>query len=258
MNTSPLPSLAPAPSVLRIQVLESWYELLRVLRTPAFAIPSLAFPVVFYLLFAVVLPGQWGSYQKAAYLFATYGVFGVIGPALFGFGVGLAIEREKGWLELKRVSPMPTFVYFVAKISMSLVFAFAVLCLLTLAAVGLGGVRIAPLAWLQLVAILLLGTLPFCAIGLWIGTLVKGQAAVALVNLVYLPMSVLSGLWIPIFAFPAVLQKLAVVWPSWHLAQMALGVVGQVQDVRYAHHAVVMLATTAVFLILAALWLRKA
>ena len=258
MNTSPLPSLAPAPSVLRIQALESWYELLRVLRTPAFAIPSLAFPVVFYLLFAVVLPGQWGSYQKAAYLFATYGVFGVIGPALFGFGVGLAIEREKGWLELKRVSPMPTFVYFVAKISMSLVFAFAVLCLLTLAAVGLGGVRIAPLAWMQLVAILLLGTLPFCAIGLWIGTLVKGQAAVALVNLVYLPMSVLSGLWIPIFAFPAVLQKLAVVWPSWHLAQMALGVVGQVQDVRYAHHAVVMLATTAVFLILAALRLRKA
>ena len=258
MKTSQLPSLAPAPSVLRIQVLESWYELLRVLRTPAFAIPSLAFPVVFYLLFAVVLPGQWGSYQKAAYLFATYGVFGVIGPALFGFGVGLAIEREKGWLELKRVSPMPTFVYFVAKISMSLVFAFAVLCLLTLAAVGLGGVRIAPLAWLQLVAILLLGTLPFCAIGLWIGTLVKGQAAVALVNLVYLPMSVLSGLWIPIFAFPAVLQKLAVVWPSWHLAQMALGVVGQVQDVRYAHHAVVMLATTAVFLILAALRLRKA
>lgn len=258
MNTSPLPSHAPAPSVLRIQVLESWYELLRVLRTPAFAIPSLAFPVVFYLLFAVVLPGQWGSYQKAAYLFATYGVFGVIGPALFGFGVGLAIEREKGWLELKRVSPMPTFVYFVAKISMSLVFAFAVLCLLTLAAVGLGGVRIAPLAWVQLVAILLLGTLPFCAIGLWIGTLVKGQAAVALVNLVYLPMSVLSGLWIPIFAFPAVLQKLAVVWPSWHLAQMALGVVGQVQDVRYVHHAVVMLATTAVFLILAALRLRKA
>ena len=258
MNTSPLPSLAPAPSVLRIQVLESWYELLRVLRTPAFAIPSLAFPVVFYLLFAVVLPGQWGSYQKAAYLFATYGVFGVIGPALFGFGVGLAIEREKGWLELKRVSPMPTFVYFVAKISMSLVFAFAVLCLLTLAAVGLGGVRIAPLAWMQLVAILLLGTLPFCAIGLWIGTLVKGQAAVALVNLVYLPMSVLSGLWIPVFAFPQVLQKLAVAWPSWHLAQMALGVVGQIQDVPYARHALVLLATTVVFLALAALRLRKA
>ena len=258
MNTPlPLPAQA-APSLLRIQALESWYELLRVLRTPAFAIPSLVFPVVFYVLFALVLPGQWANFQKATYLFATYGVFGVIGPALFGFGVGLAIEREKGWLELKRVSPMPTFVYFIAKISMSLVFAFAVLCLLTAAAVGFGGVRIAPLVWLQLVATLMLGTLPFCAMGLWIGTLVKGQAAVALVNLVYLPMSVLSGLWIPLFALPQVLQKLAVAWPSWHLAQMALGVVGQVKDVAYARHALVLLATTGVFLVLAAMRLRKA
>lgn len=258
MNTPlPLPAQA-APSLLRIQALESWYELLRVLRTPAFAIPSLVFPVVFYVLFALVLPGQWANFQKATYLFATYGVFGVIGPALFGFGVGLAIEREKGWLELKRVSPMPTFVYFIAKISMSLVFAFAVLCLLTVAAVGFGGVRIAPLVWLQLVATLMLGTLPFCAMGLWIGTLVKGQAAVALVNLVYLPMSVLSGLWIPLFALPQVLQKLAVAWPSWHLAQMALGVVGQVKDVAYARHALVLLATTGVFLVLAAMRLRKA
>lgn len=258
MNTPlPLPAQA-APSLLRIQALESWFELLRVLRTPAFAIPSLVFPVVFYVLFALVLPGQWANFQKAAYLFATYGVFGVIGPALFGFGVGLAIEREKGWLELKRVSPMPTFVYFIAKISMSLVFAFAVLCLLTVAAVGFGGVRIAPLVWLQLVATLMLGTLPFCAMGLWIGTLVKGQAAVALVNLVYLPMSVLSGLWIPLFALPQVLQKLAVAWPSWHLAQMALGVVGQVKDVAYARHALVLLATTGVFLVLAAMRLRKA
>ena len=255
--SSPLPALA-GPSLLRIQALESWYELLRVLRTPAFAIPSLAFPVVFYVLFALVLPGQWGGYQKATYLLATYGVFGIIGPSLFGFGVGLAIEREKGWLELKRVSPMPTFVYFLAKIAMSVVFAFAVLCLLTVAAVGFGGVRISPLAWAQLVATLLLGTLPFCALGLWIGTLVKGQAAVAVVNLVYLPMSVLSGLWIPLFAFPAVLQKLAVAWPSYHLAQMALGVVGQVEGVPYARHALVLLAATVVFLALAALRLRKA
>jgi len=73
-----------APSLWRIQALEAWFEFLRVLRTPAFAIPSLAFPVVFYVLFAILLPGQWGDYQKSAYLLATYGAFGVIGPALFG------------------------------------------------------------------------------------------------------------------------------------------------------------------------------
>ena len=246
-----------APSLWRIQVLEAWFEFLRVLRTPAFAIPSLAFPVVFYVLFAILLPGQWGDYQKSAYLLATYGAFGVIGPALFGFGVGLAIERENGWLELKRVSPMPTFAYFLAKIFMSLVFGLAVLCLLSIAAIGFGGVRVDPLVWLKLVAVLLLGTAPFCALGLLIGTLVKGQAAVAIVNLVYLPMSVLSGLWMPLFAFPVLIQKLAVVWPAWHLAQMALGVIGQIQGVNYGLHALVLAGMTAALLTLAAFRMRR-
>ena len=252
MNTS-----FAAPSPWRIHALESWYELLRVLRTPAFAIPSLAFPVVFYVLFAVVLPGNWGEMQKSAYLLATYGVFGVIGPSLFGFGVGLAIERERGWLELKRVSPMPSSSYFLAKIAMSLVFGLAVVCLLTIAAVGLGGVRIGLATWLQLLAVLLLGTAPFCALGLLVGTLVKGQAAVAIVNLVYLPMSVLSGLWMPLFVFPPLLQKLAVAWPAWHLGQMALGAVGQVQGVDYWMHAGVLAGTTVVLLALATWRMRR-
>ena len=150
------------PALLRPYLLEAGYEFLRVLRTPAFTIPTLAFPLVFYVLFAVVLPGQWSSFHKASYLFATYGVFGIMGPALFGFGVSLAMDRQQGWLELKRVSPMPAGAYFFAKIVMSLAFALAVVLLLSAAAIGLGGVRIDPVTWLALVAVLLLGALPFC------------------------------------------------------------------------------------------------
>ena len=35
---------------------EAWYDLLSILRTPAFVIPSLAFPVVFYG------PALWAGY----------------------------------------------------------------------------------------------------------------------------------------------------------------------------------------------------
>jgi ABC-2 type transport system permease protein len=260
MNTAhatPAAAAFAAPSALRIHALESWFELLRVLRTPAFAIPSLAFPLMFYVLFALVLPGNWGSYQKATYLFATYAAFGVMGPALFGFGVGLALERQQGWLELKRVSPMPVAAYFVAKIAMSLAFAAAIIVLLTIAAVGFGGVRMPVATWLTLSGALLLGTLPFCAFGLWIGTLVKGQAAVAVVNLVYLPMSLLSGLWMPLSVFPTLLQKMAPLWPAWHLGQITLGIVGQLPDVRFGLHAAALLATTTLFLALASLRLRQ-
>ena len=259
MNTATHPVLAALgrPSSLRIHALEAWFAFLHVLRTPAFALPTLCFPLAFYVVFALVVPGSWGNLHKATYLLATYSAFGVIGPALFGFGVGLAMERQQGWLELKRVSPMPTSAYFLAKIFMSLVFGLAVVILLSIAAIGFGGVEISVLDWLRLVAVLMLGTLPFCALGLWIGTLVKGQAAVAIVNLVYLPMAMLSGLWMPLFVFPAFMQKMAVVWPSWHLGQMALGVIGQVPDVRYGLHAGVLLATTVLFLSLAAMRLRK-
>ncbi len=247
---------APPWMLTRIYLREAGYEFLRQLRTPAFALPTLIFPLVFYVLFALVLPGRWGSLDRSAYLLATYGVFGIMGPALFGFGVGLALERQNGWLDLKQVSPMPTGAYFFAKIVMSLCFGLAVVLLLSAAAFGFGTIDIGIGRWLLLVAVLLLGTLPFCALGLWIGTLVKGQGAVAIVNLVYLPMSILSGLWVPLMVFPALLQKLAVIWPAWHLAQLALGVVGQIDGVRYPLHVAVLLLTTLLFLSLAALRLR--
>lgn len=258
MNAPSLYSSLPMTGAqnLRLYALEAWYELLRMARTPAFVIPTLAFPVAFYLMFAVLIPGQWSSFQKATYLFATYGVFGVIGPALFGFGVGMAMERESGLLELKRVSPMPIAAYFAAKIAMSLIAALCVVLLLSATAMGLGDVRMAFGDWALLLCALLLGALPFCALGLFIGSLVKGQAAVGIVNLIYLPMSVLSGLWMPLFAFPEIIQKLAVVWPAWHLAQLALGISGQIEGVNVLLHCAVLIGFTVFFLALAALRLK--
>ncbi len=236
---------------LRIYLREALHEFLGVLRTPAFAIPTLAFPAVFYAVFALLLPGQWPEHSKAIYLLATYGTFGVIGPALFGFGVGVAIEREKGWLDLKRASPMPIGAYFFGKMAMSMVFAVIVLLILSALSLAAGKV-IAIDDWMRMVPALVLGTLPFCAMGLFIGTLAKGSGAAAIVNLVYLPMSILSGLWIPLFAFPAIVAKLAVLWPAYHLAQISLGLAGEVEGVRYAMHALALALFTLLFASLAA------
>ena len=101
VNPATLPA-APSRNPLASYLLEAKYEFLRVLRTPAFAVPTLLFPPMFYLLFGLVL--NHGSGNAAHYLFATYSVFGVMAPGLFGFGIGVAIERERGWLALKRVA----------------------------------------------------------------------------------------------------------------------------------------------------------
>ena len=245
-----------ATQTVSIFAREAVHEFLMVLRMPAFALPTLAFPAVFYAVFALMLPGQWAGHSKAIYLLATYGTFGIIGPALFGFGVGVAIEREKGWLDLKRASPMPIGAYFFGKMAMSMLFALCVLLILSALSLAAGKV-IAFDAWLRLVAVLVVGTLPFCAMGLFIGTLARGSGAAAIVNLVYLPMALLSGLWIPLFVFPGIVAKLAALWPAYHLAQIALGMAGEIEGVRYALHGLTLILFTVLFATLAANRLRS-
>src|SRR5690606_34047468 len=167
-----------------------------------------------------------GGGDAAQYLLATFGVFGVMGAALFGFGVTVATDRAEGLLALKRALPMPPGAYLLAKIAMALLFSTLVAVLLAVMAALFGGVSLAPGQWALLLLAHVAGALPFCAIGLYVGTLAGGSAAPVVVNLLYLPMSFLSGLWLPLSMLPAVLARLAPAWPSYHMGQVALNVVG--------------------------------
>jgi ABC-2 type transport system permease protein len=214
-------------SPARTYALEAKYEFLKVLRMPGYAVPSIAFPAMFYLLFGVFFGRQAvGGVSMSTYLIATYGAFGVIGASLFGFGVGVAIERGQGWLMLKRASPMPPIAFFVAKLAMCTIFAATVVLVLATLGVTLGNVRMPGAMWLRLASTLVLGAIPFCALGLGLGYLVGPNAAPPIVNLIYLPMSFLTGLWIPFEVLPPAVKAVAPFLPAFHLGQLALGAIG--------------------------------
>jgi ABC-2 type transport system permease protein len=44
--------------------------------------------------------------------------------------------------------------------------------------------------------------------------------------MIYLPMSFCGGLWVPIMMLPHVMQKFALLLPTYHLAQLMLGAFG--------------------------------
>ena len=254
-NISTLPA-ASTQSNLLAYVYEAKYEFLRVLRNPSFAIPSLMFPPLFYLLFGLLL--NRSSSNAAHYLFATYSVFGVMAPSLFGFGVGVAIERERGWLSLKRVAPMPPGAYLLAKMAMAALFALIIFCVLALMAYGLGGVRLDAWQWLTLGSIAVFGVLPFCALGLLIGSRVNASAAPAIVNFIYLPMAFLSGLWMPLSLLPPFVGLIAPLWPAYHLSQLALATMGHDDGTPLVPHLVIALAFTLVCFLIARRWLARA
>jgi ABC-2 type transport system permease protein len=183
-------------------------------------------------------------------------VFGVMSPGLFGFGVSLALERENGLLTLKRALPMPPGAYLLGKMLMAMAAAAVVVTLLLVMAFTLGHVTLGVSQVLALLATGVLGVLPFCALGMWVGTVFKGQAAPGMLQLIYLPMSFLSGLWFPLSMMPKVLQNIAPLWPSYHLDVIAMDAVG----IRHADplpHVAVLVGFAVGFLLLAARRLRR-
>lgn len=228
-----IPSVAgaePAPSsamsrmrVLRAYWIEAKYEFLHMLRAPVFVIPFLVLPPAIYLFFGVLIAGQQTHANPAigTFLLTGFSVFALVGPTLFGVGCSLAIERDAGLLKLKRAQPAPTGAYLIAKTGMAMVFAALAMASILVAALYVGKIGLSGGRVLALSAVLVVGSIPFCAIGLAIGAHVRGSAAPGVAHLLYLPMLYLSGLFFPL---PPTLSRWAIVWPAFHLDRLALAV----------------------------------
>jgi ABC-2 type transport system permease protein len=231
-----------ARRLLNAYLMEAKYETVRMLRTPAFAIPFLGLPALLYLLFGVVIFGAAvrNDAQAGLFIFAAFALFGVMGPGMFGFGMLVAGEREHGLLTFKRALPMPPPAYLVAKLLMALIFAIIVTGTM-LAVLPLGHLKLTVGQLFAAAAVSILGALPFCAIGLFIGVLTNSRSAPAFVNILYQVMMHLSGLFYPL---PKFLRAIAPVWPTYHLQQLFFGAIGvPSQGSAITHVAVLVLLT---------------
>lgn len=215
-------------NALALLARESHAEILKAARTPAFAIPTLVLPLSFYALFGIALarPGS----GNAGYLMATYGVFAALGPALFGFGAGIASERETGMLALKQIAPLPVPTYLGAKLVTCLAFTLVVLVALYAVAAWGGSVALPRATWAALLGLHLVGAIPMCLLGLVVGLRFGASGAMGVTNVLFLGLAVLGGLWMPTFVFPGWMQALAVGMPTFHLAELALAASGR--DIR--------------------------
>jgi ABC-2 type transport system permease protein len=233
-----------------IYLKEAKYEFLKNLRLRMYTASVLSFPIMFYVLFGLVLNAKQaiGSTTVPTYLIATYGTFGVMGASLFGTAAGLSSDRGLGWLQVKRASPMPPFAYFAAKVITSMIFSAVIVVALFVLGFALGGVRMPVADFGRLLVTLVAGSLPFSAMGLAVGYFTGPNSAPATINLIYLPMSFCSGLWVPFMFLPKVVREIALVLPPYHLSQLALGIVGAGRHESNATHWEVLLAFTMICL----------
>lgn len=234
MSTATIPltndslSRTGASRWLRIFLTETRYEFLRLLRTRAFSLSVIGFPVVFYACFALMMNrnATISGMSVAKYLLGGYAVFGAVGAALFGIGVSMANELEAGWLELKRASPMPPAAYLLAKCVTAIAFGIIIVSLLTVLGILWGHVTLTAAQFAHMLGLTIAGAVPFACMGLVLALLAPANSAPGIANMIYLPMSFCSGLWIPISQLPHFVQKIAPALPTYHLSELMLAALG--------------------------------
>lgn len=164
-------------------------------RTPAFVIPAVVFPAMFYGIFA--LQFAKGNATIADQMLGSYVAFAVIGVALFQFGVAIANERGRPWERYLRSMPVSVETRFVARILVAGLFAAASGGLVALLGALLTPVSFGPQQWIALALYALGGAVPFVMIGIAIAYVVPAAGALPVTNIVYMLGAFGGGLWIP-------------------------------------------------------------
>jgi ABC-2 type transport system permease protein len=220
---------APAPRTLTFLATFAKLELRRIFRNRRYVLFGMGFPVLFYLLYTGVLQrgqpvGSIDGVPWTSYFMVSMAAYGAMIAGLFSAQV-IATERSQGWVRLLRVTPLPPAVYVGTKLLVSLVVTLPAVLLVTVAGIVVNHVNVPPVDLAALILALVLGSLPFAALGILLGYLFDVNSAQGAVMITNFGLAILGGLWAPTQAFPDALVTIAKVLPSYHFANLGRAIV---------------------------------
>ena len=182
---------------------------LELLRYPAFSVPTLAFPALFFLLFV-----SSRDDSNATLLVASFAGFAFLAVAFFQFGVGIAAERETSWERFLRTLPARASVRFVARLLSGTLFGLAAAGLVALTGVATTDAHLPPLRWAGLGLTLALGAAPFALLGIALGYWASPRGALPVANILYLVLAFAGGLWTTPAHLPSAVASVSPLVPT--------------------------------------------
>jgi ABC-2 type transport system permease protein len=198
---------------VRLTLIHARSMTIELVRYPAYVVPTLAFPSVFFLFFAVP-----GSEVGATARMATFAGFAAIGVAFFQFGVGIAVERASPWEAYLRTLPVSVWARLGARVISAALFAAMASGGLLLVAVATTEATLPARRWVALGLVLLAGTIPFALLGIALGYWVPERSALPIANLLYLGLAYAGGLWIRARNLPGAVKDVSPYLPTRALA----------------------------------------
>ncbi|HZU14404.1 MAG TPA: ABC transporter permease [Chloroflexota bacterium] len=243
---------------MRVLYLQSLTETRLWLRRRETVFFSLLLPIMFLLFFGALYGHsvERSGIKYINYIVPGYAIFAVMAISLGTMTSNLAAEREYGILKRLGGTPLPRTALLAAKVIAGALLAAAVIVVLIVAGVLFYGAHIRGNP-VSAVVILVISVLSFAAIGIALGGMIKPDSAVAAGNLVYLALSFLGGVFIPLSQFPSGLLNVAKVLPSEHAVKAIQAVWTQGEGLHsVAGDLWVVAAWGAAAVIIGARWFR--
>lgn len=232
-------------------------EFLRLWRNPRLVFFTMILPGGFYLAYTSVFSGS-GAFEGTtwgAYYMVSMAVFGGIGATLSLLGSRLSAERAGGWTKLLRATPLSPAAYIVSKITVAILGAAPAILLLYLLAILSGHVSLPIGTWLSLFGWMIVGAIPFAALGLVLGYLFDSESAQAGQTIIWLALAFLGGLWQPLRVMPKLMQEIAKWLPTYRAAELSWSTLGG--GAQYAQDILILAAYTVVFGVIAMFLYRR-
>jgi ABC-2 type transport system permease protein len=151
--------------------------------------------------------------------FAAFGAMN----AMLGAGARIAGERQVGWTRQLRITPLSPRNYFRTKVLSGYAMAIVTLLVLGIAGTTLG-VRLSGTEWVHTAVQMLVGLVPFAALGILFGHLLSVDAVGPTMGGATALLSILGGVWFPIQN--ATLQTVSKGLPSYWLVQASHVAIG--------------------------------
>jgi ABC-2 type transport system permease protein len=201
-------------------------EVRRAFRNRRYLLFAIGFPTAFYLLYTGVLSGAAadptatvGGMPWRTYFMVSMAAYAAIVAAVGG-AIVIADERSSGWTRQLRVTPLPAAAYVVGKLIVSYVVTAPAITAVLVAGALANHVELSAISWAQILVTLVIGSLPFAAIGLLIGYLFDAASAQGAMMVTLFSLAILGGLWAPITSFPDTLATIGRMLPSFRLAEL--------------------------------------
>lgn len=233
------------------------HTLLLTAKNWSYVIFTIVLPLIMYLTFSQIYGGQSVApgVSYSALIMVQMAAYGALGAAMTG-GAVIALERRSGWFRQLGITVLPPRGFLLARAGVVMITVLPAIALVFTAGFAIGGVRAPVAVWATSLVSIWFALVPLAVLGLVVGVWVRGEVVGGLTTVLLLVLALAGGLWFPIELMPPAMQQVAVLLPSYWVAEFGrLPFLGQPPSIT---GVITVLVWTAALTVLGGLGYRRA